>query len=266
MWRWSGRGWTVMPWAPASRASRAAPTTLGMLLLRVFRSVATLLTLTLRRVIGPSPSRARSAENGDARELLLQPGDVLFGHLVAAREVQLPQPGEALELLQPLRGDIRRAQVQGVEGQPLEAAQPRVGDLLAAVQRQGPEPRQPLEERQALVGDLRAREAQHLKALKALRALEERQPRVVEIGVGEVKLPEVPQAAEVQNRRPADARGVEVQRAEVGECFREVLEGLVAELLRVVEVQIFERRQHRQRGKSRGADARPAQPEVPEFR
>src|SRR6516164_3769495 len=55
MWRWSGRGWTVMPWAPASRHSRAALTTLGRPWVRVLRRVATLLTLTLSRVIASSP-------------------------------------------------------------------------------------------------------------------------------------------------------------------------------------------------------------------
>src|SRR5262245_43356529 len=60
MWRWSGRGWTVTPWAPASRTRRAARATLGMPLVRVFRRVATLLTLTLSRVIAGTPSVAGS--------------------------------------------------------------------------------------------------------------------------------------------------------------------------------------------------------------
>src|SRR4051812_38151540 len=47
MCRWSGRGCTVMPCAPASRQIRDAWMTDGMPSSRVFRSVATLLTLTL---------------------------------------------------------------------------------------------------------------------------------------------------------------------------------------------------------------------------
>src|SRR5579862_3759635 len=47
MWRWSGRGWTVMPWAPALSAISAMRTTLGMVPTRELRRVATLLTLTL---------------------------------------------------------------------------------------------------------------------------------------------------------------------------------------------------------------------------
>src|SRR5256885_6844038 len=50
-WRPSGRGWTVIPRAPAPSAMRAASTTLGMPILRVLRSSATLLRFTLRTVM-----------------------------------------------------------------------------------------------------------------------------------------------------------------------------------------------------------------------
>ena len=56
MCRASGRGWTVIPRAPASTHTRAASTTLGMprappsWTVREFRRVAILLTLTERRV------------------------------------------------------------------------------------------------------------------------------------------------------------------------------------------------------------------------
>src|SRR5690606_33144921 len=62
MWRASGRGCTVMPWAPASRQARAARTTSGALPPRELRSTATLLTLTLRTVIGASLARRRSKQ------------------------------------------------------------------------------------------------------------------------------------------------------------------------------------------------------------
>src|SRR5690349_22639127 len=54
MWRASGRGWTVMPWAPASRQARAARTTSGASPPRELRSTATLLTLTLSTAIAGS--------------------------------------------------------------------------------------------------------------------------------------------------------------------------------------------------------------------
>ena len=50
MWRSSGRGCTVMPSAPASSASVAARSTLGMPKWRVLRNKATLLTLTDKAV------------------------------------------------------------------------------------------------------------------------------------------------------------------------------------------------------------------------
>src|SRR6476661_8730698 len=50
MWRSSGRGWIVMPSAPASNAKVAAPTRFGMSSARLLRSSATLLTLTERAV------------------------------------------------------------------------------------------------------------------------------------------------------------------------------------------------------------------------
>src|SRR5690606_31835855 len=54
MWRPSGRGCTVMPCAPASMQMRAQRVTLGMPIVRVLRSSATLLRLTLSRVMeGP---------------------------------------------------------------------------------------------------------------------------------------------------------------------------------------------------------------------
>src|SRR6267378_4191906 len=56
-WRPSGRGWTVIPWAPALSAMRAAWTTLGMPMLRVLRSSATLLRFTLKRVIRTNTSQ-----------------------------------------------------------------------------------------------------------------------------------------------------------------------------------------------------------------
>src|SRR5690606_30148727 len=62
MWRASGRGCTVMPWAPASRQARAARTTSGALPPRELRSTATLLTLTLRTVIGASLARHPSKQ------------------------------------------------------------------------------------------------------------------------------------------------------------------------------------------------------------
>src|SRR5712692_7171224 len=51
MWRPSGRGWTVMPWQPASMQVRAACTTLGRSPPRALRSVAILLRLTLSLTI-----------------------------------------------------------------------------------------------------------------------------------------------------------------------------------------------------------------------
>src|SRR3970282_86371 len=51
MWRASGRGCTVIPWAPASRQVRAACTTSGKLPPRELRNTAILLTLTLRTVM-----------------------------------------------------------------------------------------------------------------------------------------------------------------------------------------------------------------------
>src|SRR5438105_6960681 len=53
----SGRGWTVIPWAPASSATRAAWTTLGMPRVRVLRSKATLLRLALKRVMRVAASQ-----------------------------------------------------------------------------------------------------------------------------------------------------------------------------------------------------------------
>src|SRR5882762_5410177 len=53
----SGRGWTVIPWAPAPRAMRAAWTTLGMPMVRVLRSSATLFRLTLKRVMRTNASQ-----------------------------------------------------------------------------------------------------------------------------------------------------------------------------------------------------------------
>src|ERR1700691_4608914 len=51
MCRASGRGCTVIPWHPAAMQVRAASTTLGIFPPRAFRSVAILLTLTLRRIV-----------------------------------------------------------------------------------------------------------------------------------------------------------------------------------------------------------------------
>jgi hypothetical protein len=50
MCRSSGRGWTVMPCAPASTQVCATRSTSGTLPPRALRSVAALLTLTLRRI------------------------------------------------------------------------------------------------------------------------------------------------------------------------------------------------------------------------
>src|SRR5438874_2520433 len=60
-----------MPCAPASSARRAACATLGMALVRVFRSVATLLTFTLSFVIPvpSSPSQGKPAGQGERRRL-----------------------------------------------------------------------------------------------------------------------------------------------------------------------------------------------------
>src|SRR5512133_2787841 len=52
IWRWSGRGWTVMPCAPASRAIVERRSRLGIPIVRVFRSVAILFTFTDSRVTG----------------------------------------------------------------------------------------------------------------------------------------------------------------------------------------------------------------------
>ena len=57
MWRSSGRGWTVMPCAPASSAMVAARVTLGMPSVRVLRSSATLLRLTDSAVVPRCGSR-----------------------------------------------------------------------------------------------------------------------------------------------------------------------------------------------------------------
>src|SRR5256885_3450336 len=56
-WLPSGRGWTVIPSAPAPSAMRAAWTTLGMPMLRVLRSSATLLRFTLRTVMRTNASQ-----------------------------------------------------------------------------------------------------------------------------------------------------------------------------------------------------------------
>jgi len=56
--RSSGRGWTVMPSAPASCASAANRNTLGTAVRREFRRRATLFRLTLRRGIGEFLPRA----------------------------------------------------------------------------------------------------------------------------------------------------------------------------------------------------------------
>ena len=47
MWRWSSRGWIVIPGAPAATQTSTASTTLGTSPPRALRTVATLLTLTL---------------------------------------------------------------------------------------------------------------------------------------------------------------------------------------------------------------------------
>src|SRR6266446_6746378 len=53
----SGRGWTVIPRAPAPSAMRAAWTTLGMPMVRVLRSNATLLRFTLKKVMRTNASQ-----------------------------------------------------------------------------------------------------------------------------------------------------------------------------------------------------------------
>src|SRR3982751_2795268 len=60
MWRSSARGWTVMPGAPASMQARTASRTEGSEPPRELRRVATLLTLTERRI-------TRSSETGPDR-------------------------------------------------------------------------------------------------------------------------------------------------------------------------------------------------------
>src|SRR5690242_20575774 len=67
MWRWSGRGCTVMPCAPAASAMRAKRDRSGMPLLRVFRSVAILLTFTDSLVMGRSAQS--TALDGPANQL-----------------------------------------------------------------------------------------------------------------------------------------------------------------------------------------------------
>src|SRR5712692_1325206 len=57
MWRPSGRGWTVIPWQPASMHVRAACTTLGRSPPRALRSVAILLRLTLSLVMGENSQK-----------------------------------------------------------------------------------------------------------------------------------------------------------------------------------------------------------------
>src|SRR5687768_11058177 len=67
--RRSGRGCTVIPWAPASRQIRAARTRSGIPLVRVLRRVATLLTLTESRVMSgaATPFPARRGSEHDLR-------------------------------------------------------------------------------------------------------------------------------------------------------------------------------------------------------
>src|SRR3989442_2627978 len=64
--RWSGRGCTVIPWAPAAMHRSAASTTLGIPRLREFRSNATLFRLTLRRVNKRSGPRRASEHRAHA--------------------------------------------------------------------------------------------------------------------------------------------------------------------------------------------------------
>ena len=60
IWRSSGRGWTVMPWAPACRHNWAARSTLGIPKWRVLRTSATLLTFTDRAVRGWAEAEAEA--------------------------------------------------------------------------------------------------------------------------------------------------------------------------------------------------------------
>ena len=52
IWRWSGRGCTVMPSAPAAMHMRACAVTLGLVVSREFRISAILLRLTLSAIMG----------------------------------------------------------------------------------------------------------------------------------------------------------------------------------------------------------------------
>src|SRR5690606_9311315 len=96
--RWSGRGCTVMPWHPASIATRAACAGSGWSPPRALRSTATLLTLTLSRVIRASAARL---------------GRLVPDHRIPVRTV-LPVP--ALILVEPRRDRIRRIR-SDIDGQ-----------------------------------------------------------------------------------------------------------------------------------------------------
>src|SRR5688572_21421022 len=119
-WRWSGRGCTVMPCAPAASTARAAATGEGRAPPRELRSTAILLTLTESFVIARIIS-ARRPRRASAAAL----GDLLPHHRVpvaAADDV-------ALALLVEVRRDhVGRvgAYVDG-EGLVLVAACARVG-------------------------------------------------------------------------------------------------------------------------------------------
>src|SRR5689334_3290992 len=64
MWRSSGRGWTVMPWAPASRAMRASSSREGQGRLRRLRKSAMALTFTERAAAMSHPQALDAARDG----------------------------------------------------------------------------------------------------------------------------------------------------------------------------------------------------------
>src|SRR5690606_2885065 len=101
IWRWSGRGCTVMPPAPARMAVSAAWSTRGSSPPRELRSTATLLTFTLSTVMRPAyPARrpaekrrpARSAPPGLVDNPYMRPGRFLTAGLLAFCLLLTPTP------------------------------------------------------------------------------------------------------------------------------------------------------------------------------
>src|SRR5580765_6793222 len=131
MWRSSGRGCTVMPFAPASSANVAARSTLGMPSSRVLRSSATLLTLTESAVVPrwasepvarsgfmPSNLQALQVDHDLARAQHARPELLLDQR--AQRQLQRSQAGAA--------GVLQRRQAAVFE-RGLQARQYRAAEL-----------------------------------------------------------------------------------------------------------------------------------------